>query len=233
MSRHLVVGLGEVGLALMRVLKENPDHEVFGIDREQKAEGKFDVLHISFPFNNHEEFIKQVYGYKDYYGIVSVLIIIHSSVPIGTTDCIQGAVHSPVRGVHPNLYEGLKTFVKYFGGERAQEAASYFPKVCGISTDSRNTEALKLWDTTYYGWNILFQKAIHKYCYENGLDYDLIYRDANDTYNQGYQELGRLEVIRPVLKHVEGKIGGHCVIPNARLLESEVATFLLEQNEQF
>jgi hypothetical protein len=29
-------------------------------------------------------------------------------------------VHSPVRGVHPYLYEGIKTFVKYIGADNKE-----------------------------------------------------------------------------------------------------------------
>lgn len=231
---HLVIGKGEVGTALERVLKLNKDYLVESIDRETMAVGTFDVLHIAFPYSEH--FVAHVKKYVNEYGKANALVINHSSVPVGTTEKIPNAVHSPVRGVHPNLFEGLRTFPKYFGGPRREDAMSCFfgliPSLIG-NPDSRNTEALKLWDTTYYGWNILFEKEVHSYCEKNGLDFDFVYVQGNREYNTGYKELGRPEVVRPVLKHVPGKIGGHCVIPNARLLGGDIAHFLLEKDESF
>ena len=39
----------------------------------------------------------------------------------------------------------------------------------------------------------------------------------NHTYNEGYKKLGKTYVVRPVLYPTD-KIGGHCIIPNAKLL---------------
>ena len=44
-----------------------------------------------------------------------------------------------------------------------------------------------------------------------------VYTWANETYNQGYKELGKENVIRPVLFPPKGEIGGHCVVPNFNL----------------
>jgi UDP-N-acetyl-D-mannosaminuronate dehydrogenase len=132
-----------------------------------------------------------------------------------------GIVHSPIRGVHPNLAKGIKTFVKYFGGKDAKKAASIFSRL-GIKTkvfkEAKTTEALKLWDTTQYGRLIMLEKEIHEWCKENKVDFKAVYTEANKDYNEGYTKLGRPEVVRPYLKHVEGPIGGHCVTPNAKLL---------------
>ena len=87
---------------------------------------------------------------------------------------------------------------------------------------------MKLWDTTYYGWNIVFEKAVKSYCDEHGLDFKVVYTWANEGYNKGYAKLGISNVQRPVLKDYPGKIGGHCVIPNATLLGGDVADFILD-----
>lgn len=45
---------------------------------------------------------------------------------------------------------------------------------------------------------------------------------ANDTYNAGYWELGKPNVIRPTLTAPENNtIGGHCVCENAVLLKKQ------------
>lgn len=230
---HLIVGLGEVGSAIYSVIGEK--HNVRGIDVDPKIEPskEYDVLHICFPYSpKFERYVKE---YQETYLRDGGLTIIHSTVPVGTSRRC-GAVHSPVRGVHPHLAEGVKTFVKYFGGERANEAARYFVDVCDkcISCDSpETTEAIKLWDTTYYGWNIVFMKELHKWCEKMGLDFDSIYKMANQDYNLGYARLGRQEVIRPVLTFMPGKIGGHCVIQNCEILESPIADYILKANETY
>jgi len=237
-ARHLVIGLGEVGAALRDVLK--PHYGVKGLDKKDGdtnvgAGEKFDVIHVCFPPS--PDFVADVQAYAAEHLAEGGLVIVHSSVPVGTTLAIGDdlAVHSPVRGVHPKLAEGIRGFVKYFGGKRCDEAAVPFSRI-GIQTcvdrDSRNTEAMKLWDTTQYGVQILLEKAVHAYCAANGLSFDLVYTDANRSYNAGYETLGMPHVRRPVLRHVPGGIGGHCVIANAEQLDSWLAKMLVQMNEE-
>lgn len=232
MNQHLIIGFGEIGKAMKSVLTDK--FNVFVIDKDQHAEGRYSVIHICFPYN--DSFVQQVNDYAKTYLSDGGLVIIHSTVKIGTTKLCQDAVHSPVRGVHPFLEDGLRTFVKYIGGSRAQEAADVFTSLgikTKISLRSENTEALKLWDTTYYGWNIIFEKAVFDFCNAHDLDFDLIYSEANTTYNQGYTDLGMPHVSRPVLQHASGAIGGHCVIPNCSLLDHDVCKIILEENSKY
>src|SRR3990167_5891031 len=169
-SLHLVIGLGEVGKALKEVLEQG--YFVRGKDIDPIEEDtNYDVLHICLPYS--PTFVETVNGYKSFLKNDG-LIIIHYSVPVGTTKAIgDDAVHSPVRGVHPNIADGIKTFVKFFGGKRAQEAAKYFEEI-GIETsitfNADATEALKLFDTTQYGVSIIVEKKIHEWCKKRGLD---------------------------------------------------------------
>lgn len=137
-----------------------------------------------------------------------------------------------MRGVHPNIADGIITFVKYFGGLRADEAADIF-SACGVKTvaisHARDCEAAKLWDTTQYGLQIVLCKAIHAWCEEHGVDFEFAYKEFNRTYNEGYRELGRSEVVRPFLKHMDGPIGGHCVIQNLPLLGGNVITDMIKE----
>lgn len=212
-TKHLILGKGEVGEAVQQVVG-GQFHDPY---KNVLFEGTCQVLHVCFPY--FEGFIKAVLDYSLHFN--PIVTIIHSSVPVGTSEMCN-AVHSPIRGVHPNLAKGIKTFVKYFGGEKAELASRYFEAV-GVKTklcdSSKTTEALKLWDTTQYGMMIMLNKEIHKYCEDTGLDFDMIYTDANQTYNEGYTKLGMSHVVRPFLKYMEGPIGGHCVIPNLPLLD--------------
>ena len=237
--KQIVVGLGEVGSALLNILQcdgYDPNKSFLTSDPHNQETypffwrdgqiyyGDYDVLHVAFPyFDKFEETVRE---YQNLFH--PKLTIIHSSVPVGTSREVE-AVHSPIRGVHPYLEKGIRTFVKYFGGEKAEDAAKIFSDL-GIKTKvtdySETTEAAKLWDTTQYGISILLNKEIYKFCKAKSIDFDIVYTDFNKTYNEGYTKLGMPHVVRPYLKHMEGKIGGHCVVPNAKLLQSWVAKLL-------
>jgi UDP-N-acetyl-D-mannosaminuronate dehydrogenase len=208
---HLIVGYGEVGKALHKVLGKAE-----WIDTKKKLTMAIpDVIHVCIPYQKYFEDQVKVYVKS------GALVIVHSSVPVGTCDKL-GVVHSPIRGVHPHLEKGIRTFVKYFGGKDAEKAANIFRKL-GLKTkvypDAKTTEAMKLWDTTQYGRLIMLEKEIHDWCKKNNISFDAVYNEANKTYNEGYTKLGMSHVVRPILKHMEGEIGGHCVLPNAKLLK--------------
>ncbi len=231
-QKHLVVGLGQIGSAVRTILAEK--YDVTGIDAKDSVGGKFDVLHICIP-GGLPDFDGIVRKYQKQYLAGGGLTVIHATVSLGTSDRL-GAVHSPVRGIHPDLVGGIKTFVKYFGGSRADEAAKIFADL-GITTKTAakalDTEAGKLWDTTQYGWNIVLEKLIKKWCAENGVDFDLVYSDFNKTYNEGYEKLGHPEYKKYILKHHDGKIGGHCVLQNCDLMDNAITEFIKKENEGF
>lgn len=224
MRTQLVVGMGEVGTAIQRILQcDGYDPVRMSITTRTT----YDVLHVCFPYRDGDTFERAVREYIDTYR--PGLVIIHSTVPVGT--CAKfGAVHSPVRGIHPHLEQGIRTFVKFFGGPQADAAAQIFQEcgiVCRTTPRAENTEALKLWDTLQYGMAILLEKEIHDFCKENDLDFSVVYTEANRTYNEGYAALGRPEYAKYVLRHMDGPIGGHCVVQNARLLDTASADRLL------
>lgn len=208
----VIIGLGEVGQGLKKVL----DGTIYPVDVDKFfPPDAADFVHICFPYG--KDFEKEVRRYQKL--IRCKNWIIHSTVPIGTSKKLN-CHHSPVRGVHPNLDKGIRTFVKYLAPGN-KEIVQHF-KDSGIVVQqvkhSEDTEALKIWDTTYYGWNIIFEKLVYAWCVAAGRDFNIIYTHANTTYNQGYEKLGRKDVVRPVLRHQGGPIGGHCVLPNLRFL---------------
>tara|TARA_B100000282_G_scaffold165611_1_gene119903 strand:- start:852 stop:1571 length:720 start_codon:yes stop_codon:yes gene_type:complete len=222
-----IVGHGQVGQAVAKLYSETDT---------SKSWFSFDKILIYDPYQGMMDDISEVdilnvcipYT-KDFVSIVKDLptpnwyTVIHSTVPVGTTEKFgHKFLHSPVRGVHPNLYEGLKTFVKFIGGdEQLAQAYSGHLKTLGVEThickDAKTTELSKLADTTYYGLCIAFTSDMKKLCDEYDLDFMEVMTKYNNTYNEGYKKLGKPNVIRPVLYPTD-KIGGHCVIPNAKLL---------------
>ena len=222
-----IVGHGQVGQAVAKLYSETDTTKTwFSFDKiliYDPYQGMLDdisdvdILNVCIPYT------------KDFVSIVKDLptpnwyTVIHSTVPVGTTEKFgYKFLHSPVRGVHPNLYEGLKTFVKFIGGdEQLAEAYSGHLKTLGVEThickDAKTTELSKLADTTYYGLCIAFTSDMKKLCDEYDLDFMEVMTKYNNTYNEGYKKLGKPNVVRPVLYPTD-KIGGHCVIPNAKLL---------------
>lgn len=224
---HIIVGYGEVGKSLGKVIGRH-----YWYDKElgnnfptmQEVEKWKDpvVIHICIPyFGDGKEFKEAVSGCSEG---GKFLVIVHSSVPVGTCDAL-GVVHSPIAGVHPHLAEGIRTFVKYFGGKNASKAAKIF-KNLGLKTktykEARITEAMKLWSTTQYGRMIMLEKEIYEWCEKNNLPFEEVYTRSNKDYNEGYTKLGMKHVVRPYLKHVPGPIGGHCVMPNSKLLKVKI-----------
>ena len=63
-------------------------------------------------------------------------------------------------------------------------------------------------------------------------DFDLIYTHANESYNKGYEKLGHPEYKKYILKHVDGKIGGHCVLQNCPFLDSWISSLIQEENDK-
>jgi len=214
-KQSIIVGNGEIGKALYKVLKDT--HDIVIRDKEPLEVDKVNVMHICFPYS--EGFCGYVEAYKKEYN--PDFTVIHSTIPVGTaTKC--GAFHSPVRGVHPNLEGGIRTFVKYLA-PRNLELADYFKKA-GIKIKQlekpETTELAKMLSTTYYGLAISFHSYANKLAKETGTGFESVMTEFNTTYNQGYKELGMGNVVRPVLFFPKDDIiGGHCVTQNATLLK--------------
>ena len=107
-SKIGILGYGEVGQAIAKFYK-NP--LIKDLNKDDGLNG-VEILHICFPWSNN--FVKIVK--KEIKKIKPKLTIIHSTIAPGTTKKIGGmVVHSPIRGMHPRLFKGIKTFVKYIG----------------------------------------------------------------------------------------------------------------------
>ena len=114
-----ILGYGEVGKALAE-LCTNP--AIKDLNRDDGLAG-IEVLHVCIPYK--EKFVGIVV--QEVTTHTPALTIIHSTVAPHTTRTIQHlvprncyVVHSPVRGVHPNLAKSLLTFTKFVGSDYPQ-----------------------------------------------------------------------------------------------------------------
>jgi UDP-N-acetyl-D-mannosaminuronate dehydrogenase len=227
-----IIGFGEIGRALSKVYKEkNYEVKIVDINLNIHDEMKeIEILNICIPYNN--KFIESVNKYVDMYK--PKLTVIHSTVAPGTTKQINGlCCHSPVRGTHPNLEDGIKKFIKYIGSDSIEAKSIYAQHLKSLNIpyfickNSETSEYAKLIDTTYYGICIAFHSEVKKLCDKRGLEFDEVMTNYNNSYNETYRLLGKDNVIRPVL-YPTSKIGGHCVIPNAEILKNFMPSKLID-----
>ena len=239
MKKIGIIGYGEIGESLEKCyLGRDFKIEIIDIHKNINTfTDNIECLNICIPYT--DKFIDIVSEYILKYN--PKLTIIHSTVIPKTTQKIisktkiNKVVHSPVRGVHPKLYEGLKTFTKIIGGEDLEAVnltKQHFDKLeikYEVFKNSVATELAKILCTTYYGLCITFHYDIFKLCEKHNVPYEEVATKWNTTYNEGYKKLGMYNVIRPVLyPPKEGKIGGHCVVPNADLCTKFFNSLCLE-----
>lgn len=213
--KHLVIGMGEVGTAIQKIFDcDWIDLENDHYDHYENIQ--YQCMHICFGYD--EKFINSVAYYQQEYS--PEFTVIHSTVPVGVSRHLN-AINSPIRGIHPNLYEGIMTFEKFIGGEQASLVADEFRKhgLKVILCDKQETTELgKLLDTEYYRACIEFTHRAKELCSKHEVPFAEVYRDFNRTYNEGYTKLGHPEFVRPVLQPIMTKIGGHCVTENSKLI---------------
>ena len=223
--KTLVVGYGEIGRSVYEILsKEYPCQAIDkNIGFEVNKGETFDIMHVCFPYS--DEFIKEVKRYKKLYK--PKYVVIHSTVPVGTNRKL-GSISSPVIGLHPHLAKSLKTFTKFLGGEKASEVANYFRRAgmkVYLFDKPETTELMKIQCTTNYALNIEFTKDMKEQCKKYGVPFEA-FTIWNDNYNKGYESLGMPEYHRYNLVPIMTKQGGHCTIPNLKLLKTKFTEFL-------
>jgi UDP-N-acetyl-D-mannosaminuronate dehydrogenase len=218
-----VIGMGEIGKPLLDLISTK--YKVRGIDIDTRVEEKtFDIIHICYPFKG-DDFIDTTVAYIKKY--TPRLVIINSTVTVGTTRRIHAAVkipivNSPVRGKHVKMSQDMLHYTKFIGGideAAGKKAAEHFKKI-GMKTkvfqSPETTELAKLTETTYFGVLIAWAQEVERYCQAFGVEYD----DVVSI----YEEIDYL----PRVKFFPGVIGGHCVMPNIALLKSLLSSNLLD-----
>jgi UDP-N-acetyl-D-mannosaminuronate dehydrogenase len=222
-----ILGGGEVGLSLAKIYKSAKQPFLIKDLKDKETLENISILDICIPYDKNFLSVvkKQIKKSKP------KLTIIHSTVPIGTTQKLNKSlkekfniVHSPVIGNHPNLDVGIKTFFKYIGFDKLKAASLTVEHYESLKIkyytiqNSKHTELAKLFCTTYYGICIAWHYEMNKIFENHNLDFSFI-KNWTDNYNTGYKKLGSSQYNRPnLIPPKEKKIGGHCVIPNAELL---------------
>lgn len=247
--RHIIIGIrGQIGACVHTFLLNVDGSSISGIDfgdrvveRDYLIEcvhgDEFEMMHVCIPFFDAESFCKDVSYYMKAYP--SKYVIVYSTVLPGTCEKIgENVVHSPVEGRHPRLYDGLKTFKRLIGGKESEAVGSFFKKAgldVEVYADAKVTELGKILSTTRYGLSLVFAAEQEALCKKYGVKFEDVVLGYQRMYNEGYKKLGDDKFVQPVLTPPEGKIGGHCIVQNAKLLneiaESEWIKKLAEFND--
>jgi len=225
--KALLVGYGQIGRAVAEVYGIQHDITIYDTGlKEPEPDGSFDVLLVAIPYS--QDFVDIVNGYRQRH--CARATIIFSTVAIGTTRQILGAVHCPIEGRHPDLAESLQQWPVFMGGVNALTELFFkeaFREPVVLECPEW-VEFLKLRSTSLYGVNIEFARYTESVCSDLSMDYELV-RLWDESYNDLYQELGYPEYQRYILEPPEGDIGGHCVVPNARILDKQYPSPFLKE----
>jgi len=223
----MVVGLGEVGKPLYEIIKEH--YETIGVDIDPvDFHGECEVMHICYPFAIHD-FIGQSVAYIEKFK--PRLTVINSTVAPGTTRAIYSktgasVVFSPVRGKHFKMKQDMLHYVKFIGGideESSHKADEHFQSIgmkTRILSSPEATELAKLTETTYFGIMIAWAQEVERYCDQFGVNYDQLV--------SFYDEIAFF----PPVKYTPGVIGGHCVMPNIKILKTVFHSDILDAIEK-
>jgi len=241
MEMVIVIGLGEVGKPLYQILKASNTFMVYGYDARseispnklEELPGNADFLQIAYPYTEH--FIEFTMRYVEQ--LRPKRIIIHSTVLPGTTRIIHektrlSIAYSPVRGKHPHLKRHMMFWPKWVSSyplEDTEVFVEHLAKAGFKVKTARNPETLelaKLFETAYRAVMIATWQEIHRL----SLKYNAELAGIAEFIAEVHEILHDRPVFYP------DYIGGHCLIPNARLLDSidpdTIWRFVLESNEK-
>ena len=244
MKKNLVVGLGEIGVPIFKLLTKSSFTIGYDIDEKLMDKKKFlkynslpiSFLHICIPFNkNFEKNIIDLFHQFD-----PECIVIHSTLSPYTTKKIQEKIPIPViysatRGVHRRMLNDLKRYTKFFAIEKdapneklATKKFSALMKKCGVKTKKMSQpltlELAKIvCDTSYYAWLINYAQLSNIIAIKHKVNYDEMWTFSDEI----HKFLGN----RP--KMYPGIIGGHCVIPNLELIHNQTLKLIKSLNNDY
>jgi hypothetical protein len=205
----LVVGSeGEIGSHLLQLLRIR-NFKIDGFDKKHPVDigDEYEVVHICIP--DSPNFVQIVNVYQ----ATTKMIIIHSTVEVGTTRKIQNStdsdvkvIYSPVRGVHHDMLECLKWFSKYYAwGEDLIEFQKRFPNCIRVEDPSK-LERTKLVATTRYASDMAIQFYFERH---------------HPHYPEFFIELNQRYGILQKYYNDHKDFGGHCILPNVEILDDD------------
>ena len=244
MKKDVVVGLGEIGMPILKLLSKKENAIGYDLDKKLMNQKKFNklkdlktrFLHIAIPvtstfnsniLNLHDKFIPEC-------------IVIHSTVSPGTTELLQKKLKIPIifsatRGVHKRMLKDLQRYTKFFAISKTAPKKEWAiiqynksMKKCGIKTQRMSKpETLELakilCDTSYLGWLINYAQLTNMIAIQHNVDYDEMWKFSDEI----HEILGN----RP--KMFPGFIGGHCVIPNLDLMQNQTLDLIKNINQKY
>tara|TARA_Y100000590_G_scaffold297557_2_gene335352 strand:+ start:194 stop:976 length:783 start_codon:yes stop_codon:yes gene_type:complete len=244
MKKNVVIGLGEIGNPIYKLLSKGQVTVGFDKDSTLMNQSKFkkfeklktNFLHVAIPVNKsfQSNIIKLNKKFEP------ECIVIHSTVSPGTTSRLQKKLKIPIiysatRGVHKRMLKDLKKYTKFFtitkNAPKKDWAIREYRKTmkkCGIKTEQMSKpETLELakilCDTSYLGWLINYAQLTNTIAIQHGVDYDEMWRFSDEI----HKVLGN----RP--KMFPGFIGGHCVIPNLDLIQNQTLDLIKSINNKY
>lgn len=241
MEKVLIIGLGEVGSAIYRIIKESNRFKVYGYDINpsisknslESIEKQIDYLHIAIPYTH--KFVEIVKNYVEMFN--PRIVFIHSTVAIGTTRAVYNetsitTAYTPIRGKHPDMVKHIIFWNKWVSSipiENVDNCGKHLSD-CGfkikIHRGSPETlELAKLWETVYRAVMIAAWQELHRIARKFDVDMETIVEFVGEVH----------EVLRDRPVYYPNYIGGHCLIPNTKILlqlyPSKLFEFVLESNE--
>ncbi len=209
-------GAGQVGGAIASILKGH-GNRVEVLDIKVKPRFPADIMHVAIPYS--KDFLKIVRAAVKRYKVK--LVIVHSTVPIGTTRQLGPmSAHSPVRGQHDNLEWSLLRFIKYVAGttKKAGDMAFSHLQSNGFPVfqwaKPEDTELMKQLCLSRYLNDLAFYETAYQVCVDKKVSPGLMLH-WTDTYNDGYMNT---KYMRPQFNFPRGVVGGHCVMPVSKML---------------
>jgi len=244
MKKDVVVGIGEVGKPILKLLSKDNIAVGFDLNPSLMNKRKFEkyqnlktsFLHIAIPISSKfESNLLQLYK-----KFKPECIVIHSTIGPGTIKQIQKKldvplIYSATRGVHKRMLKDIKRYTKFFAISKnapkkqwAIKAYSKKMKNCGIKTKQMSKpETLELakiiCDTSYLGWLINYAQFSNMIAQQYNVNYDEMWSFSD--------EIHKFLQNRP--KMFPGHIGGHCVIPNLELIDESSLNQISEINNMF
>jgi len=241
MMTVLVIGLGEVGMALYEIIKESNEYEVYGLDLtislNQQIPSKIDIMHICYPYINNI-FVKSVIQYVGLYN--PELLIINSTIKPRTISeiskrCQCKIAFSPFFGTHRGK-EYFKNEIKYYGKfvggideESTKLTMEHFNKISIFTIGTKSpleAEIIKLYCTTYYGMIVALSQEFQRFSRSMGADFEEVVKGISYLHSKAFNK-------PPAYPDA---IGGHCVLPNMDIIlscyDSDLIKSLVKSNNK-
>jgi len=244
MKKNVVVGLGEIGKPILKIISKSTSTIGYDINKklvdekrvEKYSNVKTSILHICIPFLKNFEVSVISYSRK----FKPEIIVIHSTISPGTTENLQTKlpipiIYSAVRGVHRRMIYDIKRYTKFFAitpnAPRKNFAIRTYSKLlkkCGIKAKKMSNPitlelAKIICDTSYLGWLVNYAQISNIIALQHNVNYDEMWSFSDEI----HKYLGN----RP--KMYPGIIGGHCVIPNLDLIHNQTLDLIKKLNQNY